>query len=182
MKKTLLKVVTLLCGSALFGSAQAATIYVPAFGSTGLQTFSYIFGAAFSGDVIIGVSDQQDTFNTSFLSLPDYPITLDTDMGHDTSVYQNTLGEYGVHGGLYSFALSAAAGDVLSFDWAFSTQDYSPYNDFSFVAIGGIYYSVLAEIDVNGYPPQTVPIPATAWLFGSGLLGLLGAVRRESIK
>ncbi len=31
-------------------------------------------------------------------------------------------------------------------------------------------------------PPTTTPIPTTAWLFGSGLIGLAGATRRRKVK
>jgi hypothetical protein len=37
------------------------------------------------------------------------------------------------------------------------------------------------EENISGdEPPSTVPVPAAVWLFGSGLLGLLGAARRKS--
>ena len=32
---------------------------------------------------------------------------------------------------------------------------------------------------IEGYMAETVPIPATLWLFGSGLLGLIGIARRK---
>ncbi len=31
----------------------------------------------------------------------------------------------------------------------------------------------------NGGPPQLIPVPAAVWLFGSGLLGLVGVARRK---
>ena len=39
---------------------------------------------------------------------------------------------------------------------------------------------------MSGYPlsqvitPSAVPVPAAVWLFGSGLLGLIGVVRRKA--
>jgi len=36
-----------------------------------------------------------------------------------------------------------------------------------------------AAISVGVVPPASVPVPAALWLFGSGLLGLIGVARRE---
>jgi len=33
----------------------------------------------------------------------------------------------------------------------------------------------------NGGPPQLVPVPAAVWLFGSGLIGLVGVARRRKL-
>jgi hypothetical protein len=34
-------------------------------------------------------------------------------------------------------------------------------------------------VSTSEFPPAIVPIPAAAWLFGSGLLGLIGIARRK---
>ncbi len=156
------------------GATNAATIYVPSYGSTGMQIFNYTFTSDFSGDVTIGVSDQGDDGVSSYLTSPTYPFSLDTDgaSAQDTSAYFNTLGESGTDGELYIFALTASAGDVLTFEWEFHTDDYVPYNDFAFIDIEGVHYEVLAQI-------SSVPVPAAVWLFGSGLLALIG-IRRKS--
>ena len=41
-------------------------------------------------------------------------------------------------------------------------------------------YAVWTEAGA-GAPVSTVPIPAAAWLFGSGLLGLIGVARRKKV-
>ncbi|MBI5040412.1 MAG: hypothetical protein HZB57_04210 [Gammaproteobacteria bacterium] len=41
-------------------------------------------------------------------------------------------------------------------------------------------FSISLKSYVNDIPPAVVPVPATAWLFGSGLLGLVGVVRRKA--
>lgn len=43
---------------------------------------------------------------------------------------------------------------------------------------------VVTWYDVNGFSdyPTTVPVPAAVWLFGSGLLGLMGVARRRGEK
>lgn len=157
----------------LFISSNAnATVYVPDYGSSGMQTFSYTFASDFEGIITIGVSDQGDYAVTSTLALDTYDIEINTAFGTDTSAYMNTLGEAGTQGELYSFGFTAAAGETLSFDWMFSTDDYHPFHDFAFIDIGSMHYEVLAEINA-------VPVPAAVWLFGSGLLGLLGLRKRS---
>lgn len=34
----------------------------------------------------------------------------------------------------------------------------------------------------EGFPPSAIPIPATVWLFGSGLLGLIVVARRKTVE
>ena len=54
--------------------------------------------------------------------------------------------------------------------------------DISATNLGGGFYSVeffdgvnILEVDV-----QVVPVPAAVWLFGSGLIGLIGVARRKA--
>ena len=61
--------------------------------------------------------------------------------------------------------------------------DYSLYNDLSNVPEVNAD-GLIVNYDENGNPVvvqdlSAVPIPAAVWLFGSGLLGLLGVVRRK---
>jgi len=46
--------------------------------------------------------------------------------------------------------------------------------------IQGIGYTEVYNITVSAAPVSAVPVPAAAWLFGSGLLGLVGAARRKA--
>lgn len=47
------------------------------------------------------------------------------------------------------------------------------------VVIGTLDFAMVQRLNVS---PSTVPVPAAAWLFGSGLLGLIGAARRKSTR
>ncbi len=42
---------------------------------------------------------------------------------------------------------------------------------------GDAFFDNILLTDANG--PSSVPVPATVWLFGSGLLGLIGVARRK---
>jgi len=46
--------------------------------------------------------------------------------------------------------------------------------------IGGSLELAIAGNDVQGKLGAVVPVPAAAWLFGSGLLGLVGIARRKT--
>jgi hypothetical protein len=90
-------------------------------------------------------------------------------------------------GGLISFATNAVgtgtwgpprAGIDPTAQFIWSTESSADVRD-SFVGcyVNGCTVDFSTPIIWNG--PATVPLPATAWLFGSGLLGLLGIARRK---
>lgn len=61
------------------------------------------------------------------------------------------------------------------------TLDYAatvPAGDAS--GFGGVAYAFHATGHVQGAP--TIPVPAAAWLFGSGLIGLVGVARRRKAR
>ncbi|TGD73339.1 hypothetical protein E4634_09905 [Mangrovimicrobium sediminis] len=184
MFRKLVLSISLLLASA---ASQAATEYVGANGSTGVQLFSFTFDQDYSGLVAIGVSDEGDYFGNSYLNLvfsKTLAFALDTiphsdDQSNyktDTSGFFNTQNEYGVEGEVLYFNIDKKAGDTLKFKWAFSTDEPGPlleYNDFAFIYIPGMTYQVLAEVNA-------IPVPAAAWLFGSALLGLVGVRRKRA--
>ena len=86
--------------------------------------------------------------------------------------------------------------NVNDFEWVtgepFSFENWAPFEPngsgglpqamhfFGFrTFIGSEWNDVLSDGLWNGYVLETVPIPATVWLFGSGLLGLIGIARRK---
>ncbi|MCB4399752.1 S8 family serine peptidase [Synechococcus sp. MU1625] len=73
--------------------------------------------------------------------------TLECISSDDTKSASNAT--YG--SGILAYA-DAEAGDTLSFSYTFSTNDYSPYNDFSFLGINGATKNVAAVgQEVNSY-------------------------------
>ena len=64
-----------------------------------------------------------------------------------------------------SFTFNIAAGDVVFFDWIY----------------GDAYASGGAKPDIDfAVYASPVPVPAAVWLFGSGLIGLVGVARRRA--
>ena len=98
--------------------------------------------------------------------------------GVTTSQFSNATGQVGTVGSILETAITLNPGAPFSFDWAFLGNDFSPWNDFALFYLkdqtsGAIVFSEgLAQI---GSP---VPIPSSALLLGSGLLGLLGLARK----
>lgn len=60
-----------------------------------------------------------------------------------------------------------------------SSDDDSMNGTFEFMLSAGETNNISGLIDSYGDAVSTVPIPAAAWLFGSGLLGLIGIARRK---
>ncbi|MBE9007834.1 PEP-CTERM sorting domain-containing protein [Fortiea sp. LEGE XX443] len=67
----------------------------------------------------------------------------------DASNFQNVT-----NGSAIRNTIAAQAGDVLRFDWQFQTNDYLPFNDFSFYSIGSSLYE-LADVRLVGNFGQT---------------------------
>lgn len=83
---------------------------------------------------------------------------------------------------------------VISFLTGSTNHDFTstPLNStFNLLLAAGSYFFGLvpthggangftASLDADPIPPSNVPVPAAVWLFGSALLGLVGAGRRKS--
>ena len=72
---------------------------------------------------------------------------------------------------------AAACGDGASYSLEYAAV--VPLGDPS--GFGGVPYVLHTEGLIAGELPQVVPVPAAVWLFGSGLLGLVGVARRRKV-
>ncbi|MFV9616678.1 MAG: VPLPA-CTERM sorting domain-containing protein [Gammaproteobacteria bacterium] len=69
-------------------------------------------------------------------------------------------------GGFAEFTVDAGmVGELVQFGFANQATDWGP---------SGVFYDNLSFADTSA-----VPVPAAVWLFGSGLLGLVGVARRK---
>lgn len=70
-------------------------------------------------------------------------------------------------------------GDPLS-----STGDFNLFGAGGSVPYGVNYFTLVTVsgemLRVTSMSPSAVPVPAAAWLFGSGLIGLIGVARRKA--
>jgi len=104
------------------------------------------------------------------VQLCDVGVGGNADCGFSSSVLTDANGEYSLVG----------AGFIESY-WIF--VDTAPTGFTATTSTSILYSGVLngAEITNADFGFQAVPVPAAIWLFGSGLLGLLGVARRNRI-
>ncbi|HED33214.1 MAG TPA: VPLPA-CTERM sorting domain-containing protein [Gammaproteobacteria bacterium] len=93
-------------------------------------------------------------------------------MGGDTANFASDTGIANI-----TCAADCSVGDTYVLEYA----AHVPLNDAS--GFGGVAYGLYLEGTVGVLSPytpiSTVPVPAAVWLFGSGLLGLVGVARRK---
>ncbi len=84
----------------------------------------------------------------------------------------------GFSNGVGNFAWSGVYGTAYTLNY----QATVPIGDPS--GFGGVKYKLFYTGVVNAAPvqPPAVPVPAAAWLLGSGLMGLVGVARRKANK
>lgn len=171
MKKTLIAAsIALSMGAASNASALAIDITAMNFGST----------SAASGTV--DTANMGTTFSGTFFNAPWVATTLSTQT-EGTFVFAGTSPEQGD----YNYSVDLAMGET-----AFGTYfTWSVNPNIPVVAVfnqdGSSGQAV--PMQVGPFPGQAptfqgtvsaVPVPAAVWLFGSGLLGLVGVARRKA--
>ena len=108
-----------------------------------------------------------------------WTISQDTNAGGGFGKFEFQLAGTGsTRTSLLNFSISGVAGDSIN-DYAIgSTLNPSSGNFFAAHIAGFDMTDGVTSAQFSGSSP--VPVPAAVWLFGSGLLGLVGVARRRS--
>ena len=178
MKKSILTGAIALSLSAAATSASALTI----------DMTSMVFG---STSAVSGVADTDNlgtTFNGTFFGTP----WVATTMAAYTTEGAHTWAGIDPNQGGYSYNFTLAATEVAFgayFDWSTSsTIPVLAIMDCGDQSNGTACIGRGVPMQTGPFPGQepsfngvvsAVPVPAAVWLFGSGLLGLLGVARRR---
>ena len=150
------------------GSASASTVFASTDGNINF------FNNDLSGSTLLAMFDDSDTsFTGDSLSIPlpeVITITAGGDNGGDYTATNEGAETLNLTGsGWFILAVSTDGGTSWSGDTGFDIRGTNSY-DVHFSPNGSVL-----EVDV-----RVVPVPAAVWLFGSGLLGLVGVARRKA--
>ena len=175
----------------IFSNASAITIDIN-LEAAGYTSSLTQFESSFTfGDYIFETEN-----GTSGLTLTDQAegVLIDNaSSGGDFRLSRTDLGFFNllsiVHAGLGTTTIGATANnsgvDVIHFDEV-SATDTSNYRNYLFIAgepgitnVNSILFSPDDLIQLSSFQVEAVPVPASIWLFGSGLLGLVGVARRK---
>lgn len=152
---------------------------------------SYNFSASISGASTVNRSGQwllatNGTDNRSNIAGYVFPVTSTIQFGADGwAVFMISMSaSVGAEGNARPYQECSNCALVPgSFSAAANFGNTVYWGGIDSVTVGGValtdyeYLSSASGVDYR-YATSAVPVPAAAWLFGSGLLGLLGAVRR----
>lgn len=159
-------------------SLQAATVFAPT--DQNVNVFPNSTGGV--SDLQVGMFDDSDTaFAGPFLNVD---ITNGDTLAFSPAIGANTNYTVTNYAGStltltgndwFSFALRQSAGAWMSPDNVVCNSRTHSCQ----VAWNGFSSNLVVDVD-QIVPPSSVPVPAAAWLFGSGLLGLIGVSRRRA--
>ncbi|MHB8472660.1 MAG: hypothetical protein ACYDC8_07420 [Gammaproteobacteria bacterium] len=159
----------------LAGSVQASTVFGPS--DQNVNVFTIIGSPA---GLQLGMFDDSDTaFSGSFLNVDitngdvlAFSPTIGSNTNYTvTNNMSNTLTLTG--NDLFSLALRQSAGVWMNPD----SVVCSGHTNSCSVSWNGFLTNLVVDV-AKVVPPASVPVPAALWLFGSGLVGLVGVSRR----
>jgi len=135
----------------------------------GMSVFSFVDG---NGMDLSGAYDVELNVNNNIT-----PGNTEVDLSIKTST--------GINGGIYNDAgnsgsLNNAFPDVASLILTITDPDPWVLNSISNDILRMQRTGILGEGSLKTPGVPAIPVPAAAWLFGSGLLGLVGVARRKS--
>ena len=188
-KATLAAAVALAIGGSAVGTAEANSA-----GLTGVWDGTYVFNMYSPGGVFVGSSGAPQQWNWDFDAGTVSIVNTTSFYGsvwtaHDVTVdngqllnYPNTM--------LFDWSVNANIPVVGTWDIdLFAGPNFQDAHVTVFTstitpnspAFPGFHPQFSGNIHQSAQPPE-VPVPAAAWLMGSGLLGLVGVARRRRNK
>ena len=171
--------------SLLANTASASSIWEPTNSDTDFLTFSF-FGISLNG-AMLGLFDDSDvgTYAGPFLLIGDNVGGEVRFTNNGSNVLANSFSSTGAqvdgtltltNSSLFTLAVSYDEGETWLGDTTSSIGD-SP--DSYLIQFDHRQNPVASSIAVDLTAASVVPVPASVWLFGSGLLGLVGIARRK---
>lgn len=164
--------------SLVSGAANASTIFAPTDNDVNFLNSTIDFSGGATQIAMFNVGDLGGINNAVVLS----------------SAYTASVAEFSPAGGNFNINVRPSPGSTTSYD----TMTLSGSDNFilgltidsgtnwiadtGYTDLGGGFFNVqFADGTVLQVDVQVVPVPAAAWLFGSGLIGLAGIARRKKI-
>ena len=152
------------------GAASASTVFEPTDGDV-----NFLFSTLGPATILAMFDDSDQTFAGTALVIPLPSIVGITGPSGGNFLATNSLAQTLTLTGSDRFILgiSTDSGTSWSGDTLVTSVGANAYN---------VTFSdgTVLEVDVVALsPPSEVPVPSAVWLFGSGLLGLVGIARRK---
>ena len=112
------------------------------------------------------------------INIPDQSFTLHGTFDINTSLF---VGTFDVAGGLLSGTFKNLTITRLSSgSWDFKTDLIYTSGSLKGELLGGRLEGIGDTVNLGAKLGPVVPVPAAVWLFGSGLIGLIGVARRKA--
>ncbi|HUT40260.1 MAG TPA: VPLPA-CTERM sorting domain-containing protein [Gammaproteobacteria bacterium] len=173
------------------GEGFTPNVVVDYFSDTGVGQWTIQYGdltnVLFAGEPLTGASP--NTLNVRLTADLGFEVQLyhfdlagwaNTDYTiNGVSVFSNTAMLFSENNVLVEGDSSGPGHTAFDFATPLSAQQLVIEIDFSNILTGSQDNIGIDNIRFGQNPPALIPIPATAWLFGSGLLGLIGISRRK---
>lgn len=177
--KTTTKLLSLLAGTCLSTMASAATtIWTPTDGNVNILDFGTLVGG--NPGITYDLFDNSATdFTTGGLSLAIFDVVTFEKVADDGWVAANNAGDSIILGDTNQFQLTASR----NADPATEVLTANPVAESGAALVTFYSDTAFADLLVVDATPTTsaVPVPAAVWLFGSGLVGLIGLSRRRNM-
>jgi len=110
---------------------------------------------------------------------PSWAVTEDKNAGGGFGKFEFRLAGTGsTRTEILTFSITGIDGDTVN-DYAIGSTLNPSSGEFFAAHIAGFYDAATGETSAQFAGSSPVPVPAAVWLFGSGLLGLVGVARRR---